>query len=467
MADRRNRQIVEISRHSGKTMNKIEFFIFGAMMVYIVVLIVMYMQSEPIRGYEIQMGSLSVAKTYTGIALRQEEVIATPYTGYINYYIREGERVSTRDTVYSIDESGKLASLLESQDLGESDYTDAELSEFRSEIIQFDSTYSDKEFQNIYDFKYDLEGAAIKIVNLDMYDSMATLNQSSLGGMVNLCTAGQSGYIVYSTDGYENLQPEEVTAEVFDQAAYEKTRVNNNDLVEANTAVGKVVTDENWSLVIPIEEDRAAQIEEEGYIKVKFIKTQESSWASVKILNQPDGTYAVLGFNNSCISFCTDRFVDIELVMNDVKGLKIPLSSIAEKEFFIIPAEYMSKGGANGNYGVSKEFFDENGNVVYQFVETTVYSSTDDEFYVDNTNLNVGDYIYKPDSTDKMAVSKSGTLIGVYNMNKGYADFKQITILAQNDEYAIVSSNTQYGLTVYDRIVLDASSVDNNQFTYK
>ena len=56
MADRRNRQIVEISRHSGKTMNKIEFFIFGAMMVYIVVLIVMYMQSEPIRGYEIQMG---------------------------------------------------------------------------------------------------------------------------------------------------------------------------------------------------------------------------------------------------------------------------------------------------------------------------------------------------------------------------------------------------------------------------
>ncbi len=467
MADRKRRQIVEISRHSGKTMNKMEFFIFGSMMVYIVVLIVMYMQSEPIRGYEIQMGSLSVAKTYTGIAIRDEQVISTPYTGYINYYIREGERVSTRDTVYSIDESGKLASLLESSDLGENSYTDTELSEFRSEIIQYNSTYDSKNFQSVYDFKYDLEGAVVKIVNLDMYQSMETLNQSSLGGMVNLCTAGQSGYIVYSTDGYEELQPEEVTADVFDQSAYEKVRVNNNDLVEANTAVAKVVTDENWSIVIPIEADRAAEIEEEGYVKVKFIKTQESSWASVKILHQNDGDYAVLGFNNSCISFCTDRFVDIELVTNDVKGLKIPLSAIAEKEFFIIPADYMSKGGTNGNYGVSKEFYDENGNVVYEFVETTVYSSTDDEFYVDNTNLNVGDYICKPDSTDKMAVSKSGTLIGVYNMNKGYADFKQITILCQNDEYAIVSSNTQYGLTVYDRIVLDASSVDNDQFTYK
>jgi hypothetical protein len=51
-------------------------------------------------------------------------------------------------------------------------------------------------------------------------------------------------------------------------------------------------------------------------------------------------------------------------------------------------------------------------------------------------------------------------------MNKGYADFKQITIIAQNEEYAIVSSNTKYGLTVYDRIVLDADSVDTDDFIY-
>ena len=66
-----------------------------------------------------------------------------------------------------------------------------------------------------------------------------------------------------------------------------------------------------------------------------------------------------------------------------------------------------------------------------------------------------------------MAISKSGTLTGVYNMNKGYADFKQITILDKNDEYAIVSSNTKYGLTVYDRIVLDATSVNNDDFIYQ
>ena len=58
-------------------------------------------------------------------------------------------------------------------------------------------------------------------------------------------------------------------------------------------------------------------------------------------------------------------------------------------------------------------------------------------------------------------------MIGVYNINKGYADFKQISILYQNDEYAIVKSNTVYGLNVYDYIVLDASTVNDNEFIYE
>ena len=49
-------------------------------------------------------------------------------------------------------------------------------------------------------------------------------------------------------------------------------------------------------------------------------------------------------------------------------------------------------------------------------------------------------------------------------MNKGYADFKQISILYQNDEYAIVKPNTKYGLSVYDYIVLNADSVRDDQF---
>lgn len=306
----------------------------------------------------------------------------------------------------------------------------------------------------------------MKLVNINIYESMDTLNQSSLGGMVSLCPVGKSGYVVYNTDNYEGLTPESVNAELFDRSAYERSRVNNNDLVQKNDVVGKLVTNENWSLIIPIEKERSAELEEESYVKVKFIKTQETSWGEVFIHHLADGDYAQLTFTNSCKTFCSDRFVDIELVVNDKKGLKIPQSAIAQKEFFIVPAEYMSKGGEKGNYGVTKESYTEEGELTYRFIETTVYNANEDEFYVDNSNLSVGEYICKPNSTDKIAISKSGTLTGVYNMNKGYADFKQITILDENDEYAIVSSNTQYGLTVYDRIVLDAASVNTDDFIY-
>ena len=71
------------------------------------------------------------------------------------------------------------------------------------------------------------------------------------------------------------------------------------------------------------------------------------------------------------------------------------------------------------------------------------------------------------DSGEKYAVSKKATLIGVYNMNKGYADFRQIIILYQNEEYAIVKSNTEYGLNAYDYIVLEANSVTDDALLYE
>ena len=75
--------------------------------------------------------------------------------------------------------------------------------------------------------------------------------------------------------------------------------------------------------------------------------------------------------------------------------------------------------------------------------------------------LRSGDTLIMPDSNERFAVGKQDTLVGVYNINKGYPDFRQIRILYQNDEYSIVKSNTMYGLSVYDYIVLDVNAVDN------
>ena len=46
-------------------------------------------------------------------------------------------------------------------------------------------------------------------------------------------------------------------------------------------------------------------------------------------------------------------------------------------------------------------------------------------------------------------------------------DFKKIQVLYDNEEYSIVQSGTTYGLSVYDYIALDASSVQEHDFTHE
>ena len=60
-------------------------------------------------------------------------------------------------------------------------------------------------------------------------------------------------------------------------------------------------------------------------------------------------------------------------------------------------------------------------------------------------------------------IREKGSLVGVYNKNKGYAEFKQIQILYQNEEYSIIKSNTEFGLIEYDYIVLEAETVNDDE----
>ena len=86
---------------------------------------------------------------------------------------------------------------------------------------------------------------------------------------------------------------------------------------------------------------------------------------------------------------------------------------------------------------------------------------------MDQDVLNAGDVIFLPDSTETFTVSEQASLVGVFNINKGYADFRKIIILYQNDDYAIVKSDTMYGLNNYDYIALDAATVKDDQFVYE
>ncbi|MDE7018865.1 MAG: hypothetical protein K2P65_15060 [Lachnospiraceae bacterium] len=442
--------------------------IFAAIFVYVVICIFMYFSTKHIVGYEVKEGSLSSDNMYKGIAIRTEKIVPSNSAGYTNYYAREGERVAVGNLVYTVDQTGKLSDYMRANETGENSLSSKDLAELKSEIETFANGFGRTNFSDIYNFKYSIQGTVIKLANYNILENANALNANANTALINYYTAVESGIVIYSIDGYEAYTLQDMKAEYFDQKNYEKKHLLNNELVAAGDPVYKLSTDEDWSIVIQVDAELAQHLMDEVYVEVKFLKNQYTSWGLVDSYTNEEGdTFVSLTFTNSMVTFCSERFIDIELLLEDETGLKIPNSAIVEKEFFIVPKEYVTQGGNSGSYGVLLETYDEDGNVTTEFVETTIYEETETEYYLDDIVLRSGSHLIKPDSTEKYAVSRIGSLQGVYNINKGYADFKQIIILAHNDEYSIVKSNTTYGLNVYDYIVLDAETVNDNDFIYE
>ena len=441
--------------------------IFGIVFAYIIICVFTYFTEKHIVGYEVTKGSLSTNNIYKGIALREESIFYSNSAGYINYYAREGERVAYNDLVYTVDETGKLSDYINSAALGENALSDEDLSELKTEISGFVNSFSKSNFSSVYDFKYGVKGTVLKLANITLLENADTLG-SDTASLISYGSAMKSGIVVYSVDGFEEKTPETLTTADFEAKEYNKTQLVSTELVAAQDAVYKLATNDNWMIVIQVDEEKAKELLEEEYVKVRFLKNQNTAWGKVSTYTSADGqTLVGLSFNNSMLTFCTERYIDIELILDEDSGLKIPNSSIVEKQFYLVPEEYVIQGGNNDAYGVMRETYLEDGTPSTEFVETTVYNIENEEYYLDDSALRIGDRLVKPDSTETYTISKQGTLIGVYNINKGYADFKQIVILYQNDEYAIVQSNTTYGLNVYDYIVLDASTVNEDDFIYE
>ena len=97
-----------------------------------------------------------------------------------------------------------------------------------------------------------------------------------------------------------------------------------------------------------------------------------------------------------------------------------------------------------------------------------IYKTTDDgTVYLNPAEFDKGTVLVRPDSSETLQLSKTEPLKGVYNINKGYAVFRQVTILCESDEYYIVQEGDSYGLYNYDHIVQDGETVDDEEVVFQ
>ena len=167
------------------------------------------------------------------------------------------------------------------------------------------------------------------------------------------------------------------------------------------------------------------------------------------------------------IRYAYERYIDINIMLEQQTGLKIPNSSITTKIFELIPDEYFTKGSGTSNQnGLLVEHKQEDGTYTdAEFIPVTVYYKNEDEgvSYISHEEIRRGDLIVMTGTTERYEVSDTAKLRGVYNINKGYAVFKQIDELFSNSSYTIVRAGTEYGIMLYDHIALDGDAVVEEQ----
>ena len=461
---------------------------FGALLLYMIITVVLYATSDHVTSYQVTVGPLSKNPVCTALALRSEQIVTAENSGYIEYYATEGMEVRQAGSVYSIaseQQEGEAVTL-----------SDEQIEEVRSSAEQFSYAYNSNNFYDTYSYKYLVRGTILQAAKESMSSSQTAGNSSetdeentasvseensgagsaadaedqviSVGGQ-DVYTAPEAGIVVYSLDGYEEKTADTLTEDDFNQMSYQKENLITGGQIEEGDSVYKLITSENWTLMVPLTDKMAASIAGRESIQVKFVKDGESQNGALSIINIGDQKVAQIELVNGMTRYAQDRFLEVELVINTQSGLKIPVSSIVEKEFYTVPREFMTLGDNGSSQGFIRETSAGDASST-EFVEAAIYRQVDSQgneiteetqndsgglCYVDMDTLNEGDVLLKPDSGETFTVGEKDNLQGVYNINQGYAVFRQIEILDQNEEYCIVDQGTSYGLRAFDYIARD------------
>lgn len=438
------------------------FFLFLLIVVYIVILGWNYLTKEHISIYEVNTTDISDDPPLYGFILRSEEIVTADTDGYVNYYNAEGSRIGAGKVVYTIDQNGELTDMLEKL---QSDTKDREsISAVREAIASFQNSFSCSDYQQVKIFSSSIDSILFERSRGNLFDSLnKQMNSSGLGKDYVKGVSKKSGVIAYSIDGYENMTRKDISTDLFDQyASVSKKVLQKEEKVAAGDPVYKLITNNDWSLIIKLDDSYYEELSTLDYVRVTIEKDDMSFNAKVNLFDQDGSHFACLQTSRYMEHYINDRFLKLELNLKSASGLKIPNSSILEKEFYVLPGNVITNN--KEGKGVVKQVTGQNGTTDHVFVPVKDSIYVDGNYYVNTSEITGGDILMDAENGEPFIVSSKDTLSGVYCVNKGYCEFRPIEITYQNKEYTIVSDSTNGGLAAYDHIVVDPSHLNDDDF---
>ena len=463
-----NKKVVKINKHMRTAKVNAAIIIFAIIFVYVAASLIRAWIKVPITTYKVSSSNINNNISLTGIAIRNETQVTSTKSGYLIYFVREGEKVRKSSPVCTVDETKTIINALENtgeEGTGKSVLSSSDYKAIRNSIDTYKNSYSDVNFSDVYNFKGNIESKVLELSNQVMREEI-NAGGTALKSTLENINAPESGIIAYYVDGYENYTVDTISPAAFNKNEYKKTSLKTGDILDSGSTVFKIVSDENWSVICQVTKEQAVNIQSKNY--VTFVlngSPNEFSTSDFKVDERDGQYYLVLNMNKYMIDFIDERFLSGEIKIDEVSGLKIPNSSVVEKEVYKVDESYIQKND-DGDYFVKVIETAEDGTQETVEKPITYYRHEDTTYYVRSDCFYDTDMILKANGDDSKPVLslERATLTGVYLANEGVADFTEIEIVKSQDEFAIVKNNGY--LKEFDNIVLDVTDIEENQTLY-
>jgi len=414
---------------------------------------VAYFTRNHISFFEVQQGSIVDSDSFNGLILRDEAVVSADSSGYINYFVNNGDMTAKNGNVCMIDASGGSGAGKDTA----SEFSESDYSSIRDQVNNFKKKYNDADYSQVYDLEYQLNNIISRIVSRS---NISTMNANS-SGKYSVMTADAAGVVSYTYDQMEGYTTDDLTPELFTSRNYQKTQLSAGVKVDKGAPAYKIIYSDKWQIVICPTAQQLKKLQNAETVDLVLKRDNIKVSADVNVFEKDGTSYVSFELSNYMVRYCNDRYIDVEIVWNSYEGLKIPKSSVTSKNFYKVPVEYLQTvedSDEKGFYVVSDD--------KTEFIKPTVYSQDDHYCYIDCADISEGTVLENPSSGKTCTVSEVEALRGVYNINRGYALFRLIDILYEYGDYCIISDKVSYGVTLYDHIILNGSDVKENQIIY-
>ncbi|MBQ6106002.1 MAG: hypothetical protein IJL03_08665 [Lachnospiraceae bacterium] len=441
--------------------------VFIAFTLYIIVNIILYFNHSHLSIYEVQMLPLASDTKAEAVIIRNETPVKTGIAGYVNYYMRSGTRVSKGETVYSIDESRQIYNMISGND---ESYTlsDEDVEQIKNCISNYNEHYDKSDFSLVYSLKDELTTTVNSISDTYLMEHLnEILIDQSYQGSLTVHKAEASGLVSYFSDSLDGLDADHVTLETFNKKNYTSSNLFDASLKEQGSTIYKLLSDETWSIVLNLTEKQYERLSEKTTITYTIEDDDLTLTSPVIFMHIGDGYFARITLKQYMVRYLNKRFLTVNLDLVQEDGLKIPKTALVEKEFYMVPKSYFTKGGDSNKTGIMILRHDEEQKKkYYEFLPVEIYYEDETYNYIDMKAITYGTFIYDDKTQDTFQISLVGKLTGVYCVNKGFAQFRRVELVQMGKEFCVVKAGMSFSIAEHDHIAKDSSTIEESQTIY-